>query len=156
MTFLNTKDSKIEFIEYKMSSTQSITGGDQIIKLDSTTKRTTGGDAVSYNSTTGVLTLSSSRRYWVQASIFYDRNSNAGYSIEWVTDSSMSEVTQTSGGFRAIVQVTANVSGYYRTSNHTAHLLVDNPTNAYRLNYGNGPSGDILTQTNMFIIEARD
>lgn len=160
MTYLNTRDSKVEFIEFSMSSTQTVTAGSvatSVIKFDATTKRTTGGDAVSYNSTTGILTLSSSRRYWVQASMAIDRSSNSAYSIEWIEDSSTTRIDPADGGFRAIAQRSAISSGNYLTSSHVAHLMVDNPSIGYRLNYGAGPSSsDVMTLTNLFIIEARD
>mgnify|MGYP003137969028 CR=1 FL=1 len=155
MTYLNTKDSQIEFIEYKMSSTQAV-DDDVVIKFDSATKRTTGGDAVSYDSTTGILTLSSSRRYWVQASMVIDRGSNSAYSIEWIEDSSYNRINPSDGGFRAIAQRTAISSGNYLTSSHVAHLMVDNPSIGYRLNFDTGPASDVMTLTNLFIIEARN
>jgi len=155
MTYLNAGESKVEFVEFSMSATQAV-DDDVIIKFDATTKRTTGGDAVSYNSTTGVLTLSSSRRYWIQASMAIDRGSNSAYSIEWVEDSSYTRIDPADGGFRAIAQQSAISSGNYLTSSHVAHLMVDNPTIGYRLNYGAGPASDVMTLTNLFIIEARD
>lgn len=151
MTYKSLTSSKCEWVEYRMSATQAV-AVDDIIKFDPSTKRTTGGDSVSYNGTTGVLSLSSTKRYWVQASLAIQRSSNTAYRVDWVEESALTRVDVADGGFSAIAQRTGG-STYY-TSSHVCHLMVDYPSAGFRLNYDAGPSATILTLTNLFIIEA--
>ena len=144
--------SKACFIEFSMPSTQTISNG-SIIKFDASSKRTTGSDSVSYNSTTGVLTLSPNKRYWVQGTVNVNRSSNSYYRIDWVTSSSTTALTPANGGFSSLIQ--RGGGNTKSSSSHVVSLMVDYPTLEYRLRVGVVPSNStVTTLSNLFIIEA--
>lgn len=152
MTYRTTTTTAARFIEFSLSSSQTISTG-SIIKFDSTSKRTTGGDSVSYNSTTGVLTLSSTKRYWVQAAVHCERSTRDPYNLYWVTDSSTTEIQPSNGGFEAYI---LSGDGTVKTSSsHVASLMVDSPSTGFRLYVGLVPSNStITTRSSLFIVEA--
>tara|TARA_R100000388_G_scaffold81605_1_gene60282 strand:- start:933 stop:1355 length:423 start_codon:yes stop_codon:yes gene_type:complete len=138
-----------------MGATQTISNN-QIIKFDSSTKRTTGNDGVSYNSTTGVLSLDSTKRYWVQASVAIKRSSNSDYAVRWFT-SSGGNLDQDDGSFFVVARRVRHINSSgtpFVTSSHMASLVVDYPSVGYRLETSTIPSSSTVTlQTNLFIIE---
>ncbi|MGA1738682.1 MAG: hypothetical protein ACO4AM_05325 [Candidatus Nanopelagicaceae bacterium] len=146
------------WIEFSKSSTQTVSAGD-IILFDSTTKRSTGSDGVSVNSSTGVISLSSSKRYWIQASIAIERTSNSEYQIFWRTGSGTSNLGNSDGCFSVVARgQTASTGGTpYITSSHVASVMVDYPTETYRLYIQTMPANStVLTLTNLFIMEMGD
>lgn len=155
MSYLLTRNSNCALIEYSMGTTQTISNN-EIIKFDSSTKRTTGNDGVSYNSTTGVLSLDSTKRYWVQASVAIKRSSNTDYGVRWFT-SSGGELDQDDGSFFVVgrkVSAIGSPGTPFTTSSHMASLVVDYPSVDYILKTGTMPSSSTVTlQTNLFIIE---
>ena len=82
MSYNNIRKAICEFIEYTKSSTQTISNG-SAITFD--TKRTTGGDDVSIDSSTGIITLDSSKRYWIQASINVIRSAAGNFEFTFQT-----------------------------------------------------------------------
>lgn len=154
MTHLAVRKSNCAWVEYSMGATQSVSDGD-IIKFDASTKRTTGGDGVSYNSTTGVLSLSSTKRYWVQASIAIDRSSNNNYAVRWY-QSDGTLLDESDGSFYAVARSVTSIStgAPYINSSHVASLVVDYPAVDYRLEVPTVPaSSTVMLLTNLFIIE---
>ena len=151
----NTHTSSCIWVEFSKSSTQTVSVGD-IITFDATTKRSTGSDSVSLNSSTGVITLSSSKRYWVQASIAVERSSNNNYEIFWRTGAGTTNLTNDDGCFSVVArrQTAATGGQPYVTSSHVASIMVDYPTDTYRLYVDTMPaSSTVLTLTNLFIME---
>lgn len=146
------------WVEFSKSSTQTVSAGD-IITFDATTKRSTGSDSVSLNSSTGVISLSSSKRYWIQASIAVERSSNNNYEIFWRTGAGSTNLGESDGCFSAVARrQTAKTGGQpYVTSSHVASVMVDYPTDTYRLYVDSMPANStVLTLTNLFIMEMED
>ena len=146
------------WVEFSKSSTQTVSAGD-IITFDATTKRTSGSDSVSVNSSTGVITLSSNKRYWVQASIAVERSSNNNYEIFWRTGAGTTNLTNSDGCFSVVARRQTAVTGGqpYVTSSHVASIMVDYPTDTYRLYVDTMPANStVLTLTNLFIMELED
>ena len=151
MTHLTKTTTATRFIEFSLSSSQTVSVGN-IIKFDSSTKRTTGGDSVSYDSATGVLSLSSSKNYWVQAAVHCQRSANTDYNLYWVTDSNVSDIGPANGGFELYVH---RGGGSIKTSSsHVASLMVDSPATGFRLYVKYMPTNStITTKSSLFIIE---
>ena len=151
MTYNLNRLSNCSWVEYTRSSTQTISDG-SIITFD--TKRTTGGDAISLNSSTGVLSLSSSRRYWVQASIAVERSSNGDFKFVW-EQSDGTALSESDGNFPAFNKFVASLTSK-PVNNHSyiASLMVDSPTIQYRLKAETVPTNStLLSFTHLFIIE---
>lgn len=151
MTYKAPRVSNCAWIEYRQSSAQTISTG-SIITFD--TKRTTGGDSVSINSSTGVVSLSSSKRYWIQASISIERSSNADYEINW-EQSDGTALSESDGNFPAYNRLVTGVLGYpFYNSSFVASLMVNEPSIDYRLKVTTCPaSSTVLSWTHLFIIE---
>jgi len=154
MTFNCTRLSNCAWVELRQSSgtEQTISAGD-ILKFDSATKRSTGGDSVSYNNTTGVLSLSSSKRYWVQASISIERSSNNLYQIDWEL-SDGTALSASDGSFPAYNHINRLSTFPHINSSFVASLLIDNPSDSYRLKVTSCPSNStFLESSHLFIME---
>lgn len=151
MTYKKARLSKCEWVEYRKSSTQTISTG-SIITFD--TKSTTGGDSVSIDSSTGVVSLSSTKRYWIQASIAIEKSSNTDYQIDW-EQSDGTAIATSDGNFPAYSRrVTYNLGYPFYNSSYVASLLVDNPSIDYRLKVTNCPANStVLLETHLFIME---
>ena len=96
MSYNNIRKASGKMIEYTKSSTQSVSSGDAIT-FD--TKRTTGGDSVSINGS-GIISLNSSKSYWIQASIAINMSSNGDYKVTF-QDSSGNTLSERTGVFPA-------------------------------------------------------
>jgi hypothetical protein len=99
MTYLGANpQATAVMIEVSLSAAQTASAGDYVL-FD--TIRATGSHGVSVNSSTGELTLDTSKQYYVQASIDVSRSSTTGsWRFTWV-DSSGTEITVDLGGYDA-------------------------------------------------------
>ena len=131
MSYLNYRAATTRWVQYTPNATTppTISSG-SVILWDTSTKKTTGGDSVSVNASTGLITFSASHRYLVQASIQIDRNANGGYSLEW-QNSSGTTITPADGGFP--VRYEYKVSVPIIDSSLVATLALVNPTDTYKL-----------------------
>jgi hypothetical protein len=85
-------------IELTLSSAQTISVND-IIAFD--TLRASGPYELSLNSSTGEITLSGSKTYWIQASIDVNRSSTtSSFRFAWI-DQAGTEISAANGGFDA-------------------------------------------------------
>ena len=157
MTFNTTRLSSCAWVELRQSAgtEQTISNGD-VILFNTSTKRSTGGDSVSYDNSTGVLSLSSARRYWVQASIAIKRASGDDYEVEWQL-SDGTALTPSDGAFSAYVKHVAGTTSYpFKGASFVASLMVDNPSNDYRLTVTDCPANStVLEHTHLFIMELK-
>lgn len=151
MTYRATKESSCVWIEYRQSSTQTISTG-SIITFD--TKRSSGADSVSINSSTGVVTLSASRRYWIQACIAIQNASNLDWELEW-EQSNGTALTPADGSFSAYRRrVTGPTSYPFYNSSYVASLIVNEPSINYRLKVATcAANSTVLAETHLFIME---
>lgn len=148
MTYLASRKSSCALIEYSQSSTQTISSGTDILW---DTKRTTGGDGISINSSTGVITLDSSRRYWIQANITVNRTSLADFAFEFQTGAG-GALTQGDGSFPILY--IEDTSQPYINSSFMASLMVSYPTQTYKLRCTNVAANSTLeSQSHLFIME---
>lgn len=149
--------SNCVWVEFSKSATQTVSVG-SIITFDSSTKRSTGSDSVSVNSS-GVISLSSSKRYWIQASIAVQRSSNNDYEIFWRTGNGNVNLSNDDGCFSSVAMHNDTYTNDppYITSSHVASVMVDYPTDSYRLYVQTMPANStVLTLTNLFIMETGD
>lgn len=148
MSYLNTRKASCAWVEFTQSSAQTISPGTDITW---DTKRTTGGDSISINSSTGVITLDSSKRYWIQATISVDRSSNGDFGFEFQTGAG-APLSQSDGGFKLVY-----VEDYSRpiiSSSFVASLVVDRPTTTYKLRCtGVDASSTLNAQSHLFVME---
>lgn len=153
MTHLAVRKSSCAWVEFTQSSAQTISPGTNITW---DTKRTTGGDSISINSSTGVITLDSSKRYWIQASIHFIRSSvqqNDSVSFEF-QDSAGSTVTPANGGFSMVYVEDINVP--YINSSFVASLMISYPSLSYKLVCTDIPNNSTFaSQSSLFIMELK-
>lgn len=151
MTYAATRLSDCAMIEYTHSTTQTASTG-TVLLFD--TKRTTGGDSVSINSSTGEITLASDRRYWIQCSCAIERSANSDYEIQFQNNNGTA-LTESDGNFRAYDRRDLTVTDYpMQNSSYVASLIVDNPSISYRVVATLMPaSSTVLTATHLFIFE---
>lgn len=150
MSFLNFSPVPTRIVQYlpNQSSPPALSNNTDIV-WDTTTKRTTGGDLVSINASTGVITLSSSRRYWLQASIQVDRASAGDFAFEW-QDGSGNTLGAGDGAFSAIyledyVQPLVN-------SSLLASVMVSSPSLTYKLVCTQVPNSSSLNENTELLI----
>lgn len=150
MSYNNIRKASGKMIEYTKSSTQSVSSGDTIT-FD--TKRTTGGDSVSINGS-GIISLNSSKSYWIQASIAINMSSNGDYKVTF-QDSSGNTLSESAGVFPAYHTLSPDDDGNpFTNSSYMASLVVDNPSLDYKLVVTSIPaSSTIRTETHLFIME---
>lgn len=148
MTFLASRKSTCALVEYSQSSTQTISSGTDITW---DTKRTTGGDSISIDSSTGVITLDSSRRYWIQANINLTRNGNSDFSFEFQTGAGAT-LTQSDGSFPILYL--QDTTKPIINSSLMASLMVSYPTITYKLRCTSIDANSTLeSQSHLFIME---
>lgn len=149
MTHLAVRKSSCAWVEYTQSSAQTLSNLGSDITWD--TKRTTGGDSISINSSTGVITLDTSKRYWIQATISVDRSSNGDWAFEFQTGAGVS-LTQSEGGFKAIY--VEDYTSPFESSSFVASLVVDQPTTTYKLRCTSVDANSTLNaQSHLFVME---
>lgn len=117
-------------IQYRpnQATPQALSAGTTVL-WDTTTKVTTGGDSVSINGSTGVITLSSSHRYWLQVSIQVTRGSAGNFEFDWQT-STGTTLTPATGGFS--LEYIEDYTDPVINSSLMASLMVSNPSQAFK------------------------
>ena len=151
MTYNLNRVSRCSWIEYTRTASQSISTG-SIITFDN--RRSTGGDSVSIDSSTGVISLNSSMRYWIQASICIDRSTNDDFEINF-EQSDGTALAESDGNFPAYNELVSGIPGYpYYNSSFLASLMVNSPSIDYRLKVTSCPyNSTLLVETHLFIME---
>lgn len=149
MTYLTTANKTTRFVEYTLSANQTVSSGDAIL-FD--TKKTTGGDSVSINSTTGEITLSTSSAYWLTVNICIDRASTGTSFHVSFYDSSGTEILEEGGSYGADYTIGTSSNRYSPT--FTCQLVVKNPTDTYYAKVKTvAANSEVHTRTNLFIME---
>lgn len=155
MTYFKNAQVDATMIEVTLSSAQTASQGDFVL-FD--TIRATGSHGVSVNSSTGELSLDTTRQYYIQASIDVDRSSTtSSWRFAWV-DSSGNEISAADGGYDA--EWTWHASSATATNVPNATYTAIYQPNQYQtqtpirlkatvLN----PTSSILTATKLFILE---
>ena len=150
MTHLAVRKASCAWVEFTQSSAQTISSGTDITW---DTKRTTGGDSISINSSTGIITLDSSRRYWIQATIGVDRSATGDFEFEFQTGAGGS-LTQSQGAFPIKYIEETNTSHPFVNSSFVASLMVAYPSTTYKLNCVSVDASSTLNSpTHLFIME---
>ena len=150
MSYLNFSPVPTRIVQYLPDQTTPPALSNNLdIIWDTTTKRSTGGDSVSINSSTGVITLSSSRRYWLQASIQVDRATAGNFEFEW-QDGSGNSLSASDGAFSAIY-----LEDYTQplvNSSLLASVVVSNPSLTYKLVCVSVPTNSSLNENTELLI----
>lgn len=152
MSYKNFRASKCALIEYTKSSSQTISTNSSITW---DIKKSTGGDDVSINSTTGVITLNPDRRYLLQASICIDKSSyNQDFELNFV-ESDGTTISASQGALACYHSWEAiRNSNPFINSSFVSTLVVNNPTKQYKLSCISVPvSSSFETNSNLFITE---
>ena len=150
MSYLTTRKSDCAWIEYTQSSAQTISSGTDITW---NTKRTTGGDGVSIDSSTGIITLDSSKRYWIQASINVIRS--AAGNIEFTFQNGSGGSLSESDGVFPMIYVEDSTKPIINSSFVTS-LMVSNPLTTYKLRCVTiDANSTFASQSNLFIMEMK-
>ena len=100
MTYKITKTTSlgVRLIELSLSSAQTVSSG-STVAFDTLTA-SDAGHGVSVSN--GVISLNTSRRYWVQASMHVDRAStSSSWEFAFFDDVQNTEIVATDGGYRA-------------------------------------------------------
>lgn len=148
MTYQTTSNKTVRMIEFRNSSSQSISSGDAIV-FD--TKKTSGGDSVSVNSSTGAITLDSSKSYWLTLNLHVDRGATSQSFSSAFYDSG-GQITAENGGFNSDYTVGVISNSYSPT--FTAQFVIHNPNDTYYAKMISvGSSSSIDTRTSLFILE---
>ena len=148
MTYLASRKSSCALIEFSQSSTQTISSGTDILW---DTKRTTGGDGISINSSTGIITLNSSRRYWIQATINVLRSGNSDFAFEFQTGAG-GALTQADGSFPILY--IEDTTRPIINSSFMASLMVSYPSTTFKLRCTSVDANSTLeSQSHLFIME---
>ena len=152
MSFGNITEASAVMVEYTKSTSQTVSSGDVIV-FD--TKRSTGSDGTSVDSSTGVISLSGARNYWVQASLAVTMSTNGSYEATF-QDSAGNTLSESDGVFPAYHTITYpdNFNNSYINHSYMGSLIVDNPTLDYKLVITAVPAGStVLVETHLFIME---
>ena len=152
MTYNIRKKVQTNLVELRADGSQTgIADGD---KVKFPTKVTTSGDSVSISSS-GVISLSSSKSYYIQVNVSCDRpSSTSDISFEFWNDTTSTKLTRSDGAFEARYLPTVNTNRYNGST--IGQLTIDNPTFdlSVRVNQlGSGNTVDILDACHLFIIE---
>ena len=152
MSYLNTRKASCAWVEFTQSSAQTISSGTDITW---DTKRTTGGDNISINSSTGVITLDSSRRYWIQATINVTRSALGDFAFEFQTGAGGS-LTPSQGSFPVQYIEAVNGAKPYINSSLMASLMVSYPSTTYKLRCTSiDASSTFESQSHLFVMELK-
>lgn len=148
MTFKLIRKSACNWIEYTQSSEQTISSGTDIVW---DTVRSTSTPSMSINSSTGVITLDSNKRYWIQASINVLRSGNGDFEFKFLTGAGGS-LSQSDGAF-PILYIEDNSKPIINSS-FMASLMVSYPTSTYKLQCTDVDANSTLkAQSHLFIME---
>lgn len=152
MTYLVKKELSVVMIEATLSSAQTASQNDYVL-FD--TLRATGSHGVSLNSSTGAITLDTSKHYHIQASMSIDRASNTdSYRFAW-HDNSGTELTAAQGAFDANWEWHNAVTTYGPpTPTYTAVYQSAQPLSEIRLRATTlGTNSTITKATSLLIME---
>ena len=150
MSYLTTRKADCAWVEYTQSSAQTISSGTDITW---NTKKTTGGDSVSIDSSTGIITLDSSKRYWIQASISVTRSANGN--IEFTFQNGSGGSLSESDGVFPMLYI-EDQSDPYINSSFVASLVVSKPTTTYKLRCVTIDTNSTFdSESNLFIMEMK-
>lgn len=150
MSFGNVTKTSAVMVEYTKSASQTVSSGDAITF---NTKRTTGSDSTSVNSSTGVISLDSSRSYWVQASVAATMPSDGSFEITF-QDSSGNTLSESDGVFPAYHSLNNTSVTAYINHSYMASLIVDKPSLSYKLVATTIPANSTIeVETHLFIME---
>ena len=155
MTYFKNAQVQATMIEVTLSSAQTASQGDFVL-FD--TIRATGSHGVSINSSTGELSLDTTKQYYVQASIDVDRSSTtSSWRFSWV-DSSGGEISADDGGYDA--EWTWHTSSATSTNVPNATYTAIYQPSQYQTQTPIrlkatvlSPTSSILTATKLFILE---
>ena len=148
MSYLGTRKSDCTWIEYTQSSAQTISTGTDIVW---DVERSTSTPAMSINSSTGVITLDSSKRYWIQASINVIRTDIGHIQFSFKTSAGAS-LTQAEGNFPMYYR--EDTTPYYINSSFVVSLMVSYPSTGYKLVCTEVDSNSTLaSQSHLFVME---
>jgi len=153
MTYLmnaGTLSKNTRLYELSLSSNLFLNSGDVVI-FDTLRSSSAGG--LSYNTTTGVITLNSSYTYMLWASVDITRSSSTGsFRVAFFNEATNSEITTSGGGY----DVTWNHDGGAKGTGNTtlqAHYVPDNDQLSNVTLRAPLVSGDANTNFSMIIIE---
>ena len=150
MSYLTTRKSVCSWIEYTQSSAQTISSGTDITW---NTKRSTGGDGVSIDSSTGIITLDSNKRYWIQASISVTRSGNGNIEFTF-QDGSGGSLSESDGVFPMLY--VEDQSDPYINSSFVTSLVVSKPATTYKLRCVTIDSNSTFDlESHLFIMEMK-
>lgn len=153
MTYQTTSNKTVRMIEFTKSSDQSVTSGDAIT-FD--TKKTSGGDSVSVNSSTGAITLNSSKSYWITLNLHVERGSTTQSFSSAFYDSS-GQITPENGGFNSDYSYGAFNSYSTKSPTFTAQFVIKYPTDTYYAKMISvGSSSSVSERTSLFILEVTE
>ena len=148
MSFKLIRKSLCNWIEYTQSSEQTISSGTDIIW---DTVRSTSTPSMSIDSSTGVITLDSNKRYWIQANINILRSGNGGFEFKFLTGAGGS-LSQSDGSFPILY--VEDTSKPITNSSLMASLMVSYPTSTYKLQCIDIDANSTLkAQSHLFIME---
>ena len=155
MSHNNIRKAICAFVEYTKSSTQTISNG-SVITFN--TKRTTGDDGVSIDSSTGIITLNSNRSYWIQGFITFEIPSEGDFKVEF-QDSNSNSLSESDGNFPAYFhsEPDRTSSGLpFANNSQLCSLLVKQPSLQYKLVATTVPANTTVhLSTHLFITESR-
>jgi len=136
----------LTMIEVSLSSAATVSTG-SMVPFD--TVRATGSHGVTVNSSTGEVTLDTSKQYYIQASVDVSRSSTTtGFRFAWV-DSTGTEIGVASGGYDAQWDYNNN-----STATYTAVYQSTTPVSPIRLKVDSiSASSTLNLATKLFILE---
>ena len=152
MTYKARNPVTTAFVTLTADGTQ--TGASDGDKVKFPTKVTSGGDSVNISSA-GVISLNSSRSYYMQVAISCDRpSSSSDISLEWYNDTAGSKLNRSDGAFEA--RYVPTIGGAWYNGSTIGQLTIENPSFdiSVRINQlGVGNTVDIISACHLFIIE---
>lgn len=156
MTHNLMRRSKCNWIEYKQSAEQTISTNSVITW---NTKKSTGNDSVSIDGS-GIISLSSLKRYWLQASVCVQRSTyNTDFQFDF-QESDGTSLDQSEGNFGCKFvwdgQLSSSPYATFPVTNSSllASLIVNYPSTTYKLVCTNvSANSTFCAESNLFIME---
>tara|TARA_B000000557_G_scaffold199916_1_gene165160 strand:- start:2014 stop:2478 length:465 start_codon:yes stop_codon:yes gene_type:complete len=151
MTYKQRHSKTTRIIELSADGTQTVSNGDTILFPN---KRTSGGDAVTV--TSGAISLSSSRSYFLQCSVSVERpSSSSDVIMTWYNATTNSALSNSNGAFKSQYNPSGGTSSTRKNGSVVAVMYIDNPTHAVKLVISGLSSGTttILDSMNILITE---
>ena len=151
MTYKQRHPRPTRLIELSADGTQTVSNGDTIYFQN---KRTTGGDSVSVSN--GVISLSSSRSYFLQCAVSVERPATLSDVImTWYNATTNTALTKSNGAFKSQLNPSGFTSATRRNGSVIAVMFIDNPSHDIKLVVSGLTSGTatILNSMNIIITE---